>query len=98
MCGYYSPSEPLAFLSSGNVMLVTMATNANKNYPGFRATVSQIYRSSKGRNSSLSMQLSFRIYLKYFSADEFSVHGFFSLNRDHMWWSAQRREGYFHYS
>ncbi|XP_008307205.1 ST14 transmembrane serine protease matriptase a isoform X2 [Cynoglossus semilaevis] len=45
MCGYYSPSEPLAFLSSGNVMLVTMATNANKNYPGFRATVSQIYRS-----------------------------------------------------
>ncbi|XP_054456844.1 ST14 transmembrane serine protease matriptase a [Anoplopoma fimbria] len=48
MCGYYSPSEPLTFLSSGNVMLVTMATNDKKNYPGFRAKVSQIRRGSKG--------------------------------------------------
>ncbi|XP_071352984.1 ST14 transmembrane serine protease matriptase a [Trachinotus anak] len=48
MCGYYSPSEPLTFLSSGNVMLVTMATNDKKNYPGFRATVSQVKRGSKG--------------------------------------------------
>ncbi|KAK9521210.1 hypothetical protein VZT92_021034 [Zoarces viviparus] len=48
MCGYYSPSEPLAFLSSGNVMLVTMASNNEKNYPGFRAKVSQIRRGSKG--------------------------------------------------
>uniref|UniRef100_A0A665V7J1 Suppressor of tumorigenicity 14 protein homolog n=1 Tax=Echeneis naucrates TaxID=173247 RepID=A0A665V7J1_ECHNA len=46
MCGYYSPSEPLTFLSSGNVMLVTMATNERKNYPGFRATVSQVKRGS----------------------------------------------------
>lgn len=50
MCGYYSPSEPLTFLSSGNVMLVTMATNDKKNYPGFRAQVSQIKRGSKGNN------------------------------------------------
>ncbi|XP_044060073.1 ST14 transmembrane serine protease matriptase a [Siniperca chuatsi] len=48
MCGYYSPSEPLTFLSSGNVMLVTMASNDRKNYPGFRATVSQIRRGGKG--------------------------------------------------
>uniref|UniRef100_A0A665V929 Suppressor of tumorigenicity 14 protein homolog n=1 Tax=Echeneis naucrates TaxID=173247 RepID=A0A665V929_ECHNA len=48
MCGYYSPSEPLTFLSSGNVMLVTMATNERKNYPGFRATVSQVKRTSCG--------------------------------------------------
>ncbi|XP_057684920.1 suppressor of tumorigenicity 14 protein homolog [Corythoichthys intestinalis] len=46
MCGYYAPSEPLAFLSSGNVMLVTMATNQEKNYPGFRAQVSQVRRGS----------------------------------------------------
>lgn len=48
MCGYYSPSEPLTFLSSGNVMLVMMASNDKKNYPGFRATVSQVRRGSKG--------------------------------------------------
>ncbi|XP_029301572.1 ST14 transmembrane serine protease matriptase a [Cottoperca gobio] len=47
MCGYYSPSEPLTFLSSGNVMLVTMASNEKKNYPGFRAQVSQIKLGSK---------------------------------------------------
>ncbi|XP_073336142.1 ST14 transmembrane serine protease matriptase a [Pagrus major] len=48
MCGYYSPSEPLTFLSSGNVMLVTMATNDKNNYPGFRAQVTQVKRGSKG--------------------------------------------------
>ncbi|GAA6235702.1 suppressor of tumorigenicity 14 protein [Lates japonicus] len=48
MCGYYSPSEPLTFLSSGNVMLVTMATNDKENYPGFRAKVSQVRKGSKG--------------------------------------------------
>ncbi|KAK5905067.1 hypothetical protein CesoFtcFv8_006572 [Champsocephalus esox] len=48
MCGYYSPSEPLTFLSSGNVMLVTMASNDKKNFPGFRAKVSQVKRGSKG--------------------------------------------------
>lgn len=49
MCGYYSPSEPLTFLSSRNVMLVTMATDDENNYPGFRAKVSQIRLGSKGR-------------------------------------------------
>ncbi|XP_061136066.1 ST14 transmembrane serine protease matriptase a [Syngnathus typhle] len=48
MCGYYSPSEPLTFVSSGNVMLITMATNQEKNYPGFQAQVSQVQRGSKG--------------------------------------------------
>ncbi|KAI3354045.1 hypothetical protein L3Q82_018600 [Scortum barcoo] len=47
LCGYYSPSSPLTFMSSGNVMLVTMATNDKKNYPGFRAKVSQVPRGSK---------------------------------------------------
>ncbi|XP_028275698.1 ST14 transmembrane serine protease matriptase a [Parambassis ranga] len=47
LCGYFSPSEPLTFVSSGNVMLVTMATNDQKNYPGFRAQVSQIKRGSR---------------------------------------------------
>uniref|UniRef100_A0A3P9PSZ2 ST14 transmembrane serine protease matriptase a n=1 Tax=Poecilia reticulata TaxID=8081 RepID=A0A3P9PSZ2_POERE len=41
LCEHYSPSEPLTFYSSGNVMLVTMATNDKYNFPGFRAYVSQ---------------------------------------------------------
>uniref|UniRef100_A0A8C2XJJ4 ST14 transmembrane serine protease matriptase a n=1 Tax=Cyclopterus lumpus TaxID=8103 RepID=A0A8C2XJJ4_CYCLU len=48
MCGYYSPSEPLTYLSSGNVMLVTMASDKEKNYPGFRAKLSQIRRTTCG--------------------------------------------------
>lgn len=48
LCGYYSPSDPMTFLSSSNVMLVTMATDDERNYPGFRAQVSQIKRGSKG--------------------------------------------------
>ncbi|XDV29625.1 hypothetical protein PO909_032711 [Leuciscus waleckii] len=43
-CGYYSPSDPLTFISSRNVMLVTLVTNDKGNYPGFRARVSQIKR------------------------------------------------------
>lgn len=50
MCGYYSPSEPLTFLSSRNVMLVTMVTDNERNFPGFRAQVSQIKRGSRGKN------------------------------------------------
>ncbi|XP_068173527.1 ST14 transmembrane serine protease matriptase a [Antennarius striatus] len=46
MCGYYSPSEPLTFTSVSNVMLVTMATNDKKNFPGFRAQVSQVPKRS----------------------------------------------------
>ncbi|TRY94900.1 hypothetical protein DNTS_023642 [Danionella cerebrum] len=41
-CGYYSPSDPLAFISSRNVMLVTLVTNEVGNFPGFKARVSQI--------------------------------------------------------
>uniref|UniRef100_H3DFT8 Suppressor of tumorigenicity 14 protein homolog n=1 Tax=Tetraodon nigroviridis TaxID=99883 RepID=H3DFT8_TETNG len=46
LCGYHSPSEPMTFISSGNVLLVAMATNDMKNYPGFRAQVSQVKRGS----------------------------------------------------
>ncbi|XP_007552393.1 ST14 transmembrane serine protease matriptase a [Poecilia formosa] len=42
LCEHYSPSEPLTFYSSGNVMLVTMGTNDKYNFPGFRAHVSQV--------------------------------------------------------
>ncbi|XP_032361793.1 ST14 transmembrane serine protease matriptase a [Etheostoma spectabile] len=48
LCGYYSRTSQLTFLSSGNVMLVTMATNDQLNYPGFRAQVSQVRRGSPG--------------------------------------------------
>lgn len=54
LCGYHSPSEPLTFLSSGNVMLVTMATNDKKNYPGFRAQVSQVKRGGPGKTGFFS--------------------------------------------
>ncbi|XP_073706508.1 ST14 transmembrane serine protease matriptase a [Garra rufa] len=41
-CGFYSPSNPLTFVSSRNVMLLTFVTNEEGNYPGFRARVTQI--------------------------------------------------------
>uniref|UniRef100_A0A673BBF4 Matriptase n=1 Tax=Sphaeramia orbicularis TaxID=375764 RepID=A0A673BBF4_9TELE len=54
LCGYYSPSEPLVYVSSGNVMLVTMATNDKGNYPGFQAQLScgAQLTSEKGRFTS----------------------------------------------
>ncbi|XP_029292173.1 suppressor of tumorigenicity 14 protein homolog [Cottoperca gobio] len=39
-CGY--PHDSLSFLSSGNVLLLTLITNEEKNFPGFRANYSQI--------------------------------------------------------
>lgn len=39
-CGY--PHGSLSFLSSGNVMLLTLLTNEEKNFPGFRANYSQV--------------------------------------------------------
>uniref|UniRef100_A0A3Q3QH61 Suppressor of tumorigenicity 14 protein homolog n=1 Tax=Monopterus albus TaxID=43700 RepID=A0A3Q3QH61_MONAL len=44
LCGYYSPINPPTFMSSGNVMLVTLVTNDKNNFPGFRAKVSQVPR------------------------------------------------------
>ncbi|XP_048023768.1 ST14 transmembrane serine protease matriptase a [Megalobrama amblycephala] len=41
-CGYYSPTDSPTFISSRNVMLVTLVTNDAGNYPGFRARVIQI--------------------------------------------------------
>ncbi|XP_072517694.1 ST14 transmembrane serine protease matriptase b [Salminus brasiliensis] len=41
-CGYYNPTEQPMYLSSGNVMLVTLVTNGEKNFPGFRAIYSQV--------------------------------------------------------
>ncbi|XP_016315963.1 suppressor of tumorigenicity 14 protein homolog [Sinocyclocheilus anshuiensis] len=45
-CGFYSPSNPLTFISSRNVMLVTFVTNEEGNFPGFRARVTQFSRDS----------------------------------------------------
>lgn len=39
LCGY--PHHSLSYLSNRNVMLLTLVTNANKNFPGFRANYSQ---------------------------------------------------------
>lgn len=50
-CGHYSPNNPLGFISSGNVMLVTLVTNEVGDYPGFRAQVSQVTEASaRGMN------------------------------------------------
>lgn len=39
-CGY--PHQSLSYLSSENVMLLTLVTNEDKNYPGFSANYSQV--------------------------------------------------------
>ena len=39
-CGY--PHNSLSYLSSGNVLLLTLVTSEEKNFPGFRANYSQI--------------------------------------------------------
>ncbi|RVE71212.1 hypothetical protein OJAV_G00072380 [Oryzias javanicus] len=39
-CGY--PQDSLSFLSSGSVMLLTLVTDQDKNFPGFRALYSQV--------------------------------------------------------
>ncbi|KAK2848190.1 hypothetical protein Q7C36_009872 [Tachysurus vachellii] len=41
-CGHYSPNNPLGFISSGNVMLLTLVTNELGDFPGFRAQLSQV--------------------------------------------------------
>lgn len=46
-CGYYSPNDPLGFTSSGNVMLVTLVTNDEGNFPGFRALATQVAKGSR---------------------------------------------------
>ncbi|XP_064208590.1 ST14 transmembrane serine protease matriptase b [Anguilla rostrata] len=41
-CGSYPPNEPLSFISSRNVMLITLVTNKDKNFPGFQAVFTQV--------------------------------------------------------
>ncbi|XP_029027296.1 ST14 transmembrane serine protease matriptase a [Betta splendens] len=48
-CGFHAHSQPLRLQSSRNVMLVTMATNKKKNFPGFKARYSQIQRGSRAQ-------------------------------------------------
>lgn len=90
MCGYYSPSEPLTFLSSRNVMLVIMATNEKKNYPGFRAQVSQVKRGSQGKNHPPVERTSF--YFPWIH-NIWSNESIIRFNRHNMWWSADWGKG-----
>uniref|UniRef100_A0A672ZZ38 Suppression of tumorigenicity 14b n=1 Tax=Sphaeramia orbicularis TaxID=375764 RepID=A0A672ZZ38_9TELE len=46
-CGY--PHDSLSFVSSGNVLLLTLVTNKEKNFPGFRANYSQIPATCGGK-------------------------------------------------
>ncbi|KAG7224361.1 hypothetical protein INR49_004703 [Caranx melampygus] len=51
-CGY--PHNSLSFLSSGNVMLLTLVTSEEKNFPGFRANYSQILLTEPGCGGMLT--------------------------------------------
>lgn len=42
LCGTFSPSYNLTFLSSQNVFLVTLITNTDRRHPGFEATFFQL--------------------------------------------------------
>uniref|UniRef100_A0A452THR9 Suppression of tumorigenicity 14 n=1 Tax=Ursus maritimus TaxID=29073 RepID=A0A452THR9_URSMA len=42
LCGTYPPSYNLTFLSSQNVLLVTLITNTERRHPGFEATFFQL--------------------------------------------------------
>ena len=42
LCGNYAPSYNLTFLSSQNVMLVTLVTNKEGRFPGFKAEFFQL--------------------------------------------------------
>uniref|UniRef100_A0A8D3CBY1 Suppressor of tumorigenicity 14 protein-like n=1 Tax=Scophthalmus maximus TaxID=52904 RepID=A0A8D3CBY1_SCOMX len=54
-CGY--PHESLSFLSSGNVMLLTLVTSEEKNFPGFRANYSQIPLTEQSRTGECGGKL-----------------------------------------
>lgn len=50
-CGYYAYEQEYkkkVFLSSGNVMLVTLVTNGENHFPGFSANYSQVPAEIKG--------------------------------------------------
>nr|XP_033775279.1 suppressor of tumorigenicity 14 protein isoform X2 [Geotrypetes seraphini] len=46
LCGSYPPSYNLTFLSSQNIMLVTLTSDAHGRYPGFRAEFFQLPKTS----------------------------------------------------
>lgn len=48
-CGY--PHQPLSFISSGNVMLLMLVTNEEKNFPGFRANYSPIPQTTLSKSN-----------------------------------------------
>uniref|UniRef100_A0A8C6KT46 ST14 transmembrane serine protease matriptase a n=1 Tax=Nothobranchius furzeri TaxID=105023 RepID=A0A8C6KT46_NOTFU len=60
LCGCHAPSKPLKLMSSQNVMLVTMFTNEELNFPGFRAQLSQIPRAKSCGGKLLGTQGSFQ--------------------------------------
>ena len=49
LCGTYPPSYNLTFLSSQNVLLVTLVTSTKRRHPGFEAVFFQLPRMSSKR-------------------------------------------------
>ncbi|XP_025214023.1 suppressor of tumorigenicity 14 protein [Theropithecus gelada] len=47
LCGAYPPSYNLTFLSSQNVLLITLITNTERRHPGFEATFFQLPKMSR---------------------------------------------------
>ncbi|XP_026794663.3 ST14 transmembrane serine protease matriptase b [Pangasianodon hypophthalmus] len=53
-CGHYTQNEQLVFLSSGNVMLVTLVTNGEHSSTGFSAKYSQVPAEIQGCGGKLT--------------------------------------------
>ncbi|KAM9855616.1 suppressor of tumorigenicity 14 protein homolog [Aulostomus maculatus] len=51
-CGF--PHDSLSFVSSGNVMLLTLVTDEMRNFPGFRASATQIRRAEADCGATLT--------------------------------------------
>uniref|UniRef100_A0A8C4WQA0 matriptase n=1 Tax=Gopherus evgoodei TaxID=1825980 RepID=A0A8C4WQA0_9SAUR len=54
LCGSYPPSYNLTFLSSQNVMLVMLITNAEGRNPGFKAEFFQLPKTLKGQGGTFT--------------------------------------------
>lgn len=52
LCGTYPPSYNLTFLSSQNVLLVTLITNTERRHPGFEATFFQLPKLSSKKGTA----------------------------------------------
>uniref|UniRef100_A0A8C6TLM8 Suppression of tumorigenicity 14 n=1 Tax=Neogobius melanostomus TaxID=47308 RepID=A0A8C6TLM8_9GOBI len=77
-CGY--PHHSLSYLSTKNVMLLTLVTNAEKNFPGFRANYSQIKINNNGNCPKCSKIYFYNVYNKPACPKQFQCSNNLCLN------------------